>query len=61
MARRSRKVAQKNKKRPPARSKCRDCGLEQTVPRYGYFKAGAPRCSACGGMLEYLGTWWGVR
>lgn len=44
-------------KRPPASSKCIDCGSVQTVPRYEFFRAARPKCSACGGLLEYQGSW----
>lgn len=55
------KRKERNKKRAPAKSRCRDCGAEQTVPRHDYFKASRPRCMACGGLLEYLGGWDGTR
>lgn len=51
------KRGKKAKQRPPAPSVCRDCGASQTVPRYAYFKAGQPRCQACGGLLDYTGSW----
>lgn len=47
----------KNRAKVPAKSKCRDCGREAVVPRYEFFKAGMPRCTACGGALEYQGSW----
>lgn len=43
----------KKKKTPPAPSICRDCGQTTSIPRYSYFKAARPRCTRCGGTLEY--------
>ena len=48
-------------KLPQAMSKCRDCGGTERVPRWAYTKATRPRCSACGGCLEYLGEWYGIK
>lgn len=45
----------------PANSKCRDCGAEETIPRHMYTKAARPRCTGCGGQLEYQGGWDGVK
>jgi len=50
-----------NKPKNPAMSQCRDCKRQDSLPRYEYFKAGPPRCVACGGMMEYLGSWHGAR
>jgi uncharacterized protein (DUF983 family) len=60
MAKKRKKPSKPNAPRPPAKSKCRDCGRTATIPRYEHFKAARPRCSACGGAMEYLGTWRGV-
>lgn len=48
------------KKRPPSPSRCRDCGRTTVIPRWRYFKAGAPKCPVCGGLLDYLGGWQGI-
>lgn len=55
--RRKRGRSDKGKGRAPAKSRCRDCGRECSVPLYSYFRASRPRCMACGGSLDYLGTW----
>lgn len=57
----SRKRKRDNQPRKPALSKCRDCGTEQTVARWLYFRAAPPRCQRCGGLLDYTGTWKGTR
>lgn len=44
-------------KKPPAPSRCRQCGATETIPRYEYFRASRPRCKACGGTMDYLGSW----
>lgn len=53
--------AQKGKakggQRSRAPSRCRDCGHEERVHRYLFFKAARPRCSRCGGSLDYTGGW----
>jgi hypothetical protein len=38
-------------------SRCRGCQRETHIARFEYFKANQPRCSACGGLLDYLGSW----
>lgn len=48
-------MARKRSKKPnltPA--KCRDCVALQKVIGYEWIRAAAPRCSACGGMLDRL-------
>lgn len=57
--RRGKKLAEK--KRLPANSRCRDCGVIFSVPRWQYFKAARPRCMACGGLLEYGAPMYGTR
>ncbi len=52
---------EKNQQRPPSPSVCRDCGATRTIPRYSYFKAVRPKCLACGGLMEYTGSWRGTR
>jgi hypothetical protein len=47
---------QKRRRRPIKttryKSVCRDCGLEQKCGKNAFFHASAPRCVACGGLLE---------
>lgn len=38
---------------PDAISRCRDCGCTAKVWRYEYYKASRPRCTACGGTMDY--------
>lgn len=40
------------RKPKPTFGVCRDCHLRQEVPRINWIHASAPRCSACGGMLD---------
>lgn len=51
----------RKEQRPPAKSKCRDCGQETVVARFLYFKAAPPRCFVCGGLLDYQGSMRGSR
>jgi uncharacterized paraquat-inducible protein A len=57
MGKKNRKRNKSNTPREPAASACRDCGLAARVPRFEFFKASKPRCVACGGLLEYGGSW----
>lgn len=44
-------------KRPdPPPSKCRDCGATDRIPRYEFFKSPPPKCTACGGLMDYGGS-----
>lgn len=56
-----RKRSKGTEPRQPAPSKCMDCGRTVVVPRYAYFRASRPRCPACGGLLEYQGSWFRTR
>lgn len=63
MGKKTRRMFPKRKKElrtPQAQAKCRDCGKERTAYRHEFFKAARPKCYACGGLLEYQGTWHGV-
>lgn len=44
-----------------AESKCRDCGKAAVLSRVAFFKAAKPRCVACGGMMDYGGSWYRTR
>jgi len=36
-------------------SECRDCGHRERVDKHLFAKPSPPKCSACGGLLDFLG------
>jgi ribosomal protein S27AE len=48
-----RKKGEKETHLPP--SVCRDCGASTIVPRHEFIRSNRPRCSKCGGTLDYQG------
>lgn len=43
--------------KPNGNAVCRDCKKPAVVKRYAFFNGSRPRCTACGGSLDYLGSW----
>ncbi len=36
----------------PSEAVCRDCGKKSRIPRAEFFRSTAPRCPACGGLVD---------
>lgn len=36
----------------PTSAVCRDCGKSSRVPRAEFYRSSAPRCPACGGLVD---------